>query len=171
MDNDTAAPALVDLAGLIPTLAPAGNITGPFCRVGVTIDNQVAVLAIGGGRAGFDLAGLDVLRATLDAARVLMTTDSTTEWTPPADAARTHAGDLKHVCNGPDGRPLPFGRLAPEGECARCDERRHGAPARPDHAMHRRTPASAAQDRESRKLHRANCTACQTGGVCTAFDW
>jgi len=171
MDNDTAAPALVDLAGLIPTLAPAGNITGPSCRVGVTNGDQVTVLAIGLGKAGFDLAGLDALRAALDAARERMLAHTAPEWTPPADAARTHAGDLKHTCNGPDGRPLPFGRLAPEGECARCDERRHGAPARPDHAMHRRTPASDAQDRESRRSHRADCTACQTGGVCTAFDW
>lgn len=74
MALDPAIPALVDVAGLIPTLAPAGNITGPSCRVGVTNDNQVTVLAIGLGNAGFDLAGLDALRAALDAARTRMTT-------------------------------------------------------------------------------------------------
>ncbi len=67
------ASALVDVAGLIPTLAPAGNIIGPSCRVGVTSD-QVTVLTIGLGKAGFDLAGLDALRAALDAARDRMTT-------------------------------------------------------------------------------------------------
>jgi len=113
MDNDTTSPALTDVAGLIPTLAPAGSTTGPSCRVGVTSD-QVAVLAIALGQAGFDLAGLDALRAALDTARVRMTTPpgwGNTEWTPPADAARTHAGDLKHTCNGTEGRPLPFGRI------------------------------------------------------------
>ena len=85
MDNDTASPALIDVAGLIPTLAPAGNIVGPSCRVGVT-SGQVTVLAIGSGQAGFDLAGLDALRAALDTARVRMATPpgwGNTEWTPP----------------------------------------------------------------------------------------
>jgi len=70
-------PALADVAGLIPTLAPAGSTTGPSCRVGVTSDNQVAVLAIAVTKAGFDLAGLDALRGALDEARARMTTPTT----------------------------------------------------------------------------------------------
>lgn len=39
-----------------------------------------------------------------------------------------------HTCTS-TGRPLPYGKLAPAGKCARCDERRaeqaEGIPARP----------------------------------------
>jgi len=170
MDIDITPTALHDIAGLLPTLTPHGNITGPSCRVAITDDGN-AILKLGSAVAGFDLAGLDALRAALDATRERMLAHTAPAWTPPADAARTHAGDLKHTCNGSDGRPLPFGRLAPEGECARCDERRHGAPARPDHAAHRRTPETERRDTEDRRTHRATCDACRTGGVCTAFQW
>lgn len=37
--------------------------------------------------------------------------------------ARTKSSTTKHTCGGPT-----FGRLAPRGECRRCDELRFGAP-------------------------------------------
>jgi len=149
MDTDT---TTHDIAGLLRTLTPHGNITGPSCRVAIT-DNGNAILQLGSAVAGFDLAGLDALRAALDATRERMLAHTAPAWTPPADAPRTHAGDLKHTCNGSDGRPLPFGRLAPEGECARCDRTSER------HAI------------AWRRAHRATCHACRIGGVCAANQW
>jgi hypothetical protein len=45
-----------------------------------------------------------------------------TEWEPV----------VRHTCT-PDGRALPFGRKAPEGQCRRCDELRNGAAPRAPH--------------------------------------
>lgn len=51
-----------------------------------------------------------------------------------AAKAPTATGDPDfkvHTCNpSKPGKPRPFGRRAPEGECARCDELRAGAPPR-----------------------------------------
>lgn len=43
----------------------------------------------------------------------------------------------RHTCT-PHGGALPFGKLAPAGTCARCDERRNGAPAVKGWGAHRR---------------------------------
>lgn len=45
----------------------------------------------------------------------------------PADPPRNTAGDLVHTCNGDNRCGLPFGRKAPRGICARCDELADGA--------------------------------------------
>jgi hypothetical protein len=44
---------------------------------------------------------------------------------------RNQAGEFVHTCNGSNRAGLGFGRRAEPGECARCDELRDGAEARP----------------------------------------
>lgn len=65
----------------------------------------------------------------------------------------------KHTCGGP-----VFGKLAPKGECVRCDELREGSPARAGFFSARNT-----------KLERgATAHSCETskcGPVCTFGDW
>lgn len=91
------------------------------------------------------------------------------------DAPRTKATrSLRHTCNPEGANPdtgLPFGRKAPE-TCARCYDMVHnGAPARVDYAAGRRDPGRGYLTDAERAQHRATCTACQTGGVCTAGQW
>lgn len=75
-----------------------------------------------------------------------------------------------HTCNGPGGRPMAFGRRAPEGECARCDELRAGAEPRPGwYDAHSLRPQQATT--AEIEQHGKTCAACRTGAVCTAFDW
>ena len=81
----------------------------------------------------------------------------------------------RHTCTA-DGKALPFGRKAPEGECPRCDELRAGAAPRTPGWVEsaERKARHEAQDRAARKAHfgpggphrRGDC-----GPVCTAFDW
>jgi hypothetical protein len=54
------------------------------------------------------------------------------EYARTAAAAQPTTADGRaiHTCNGDNRSGLPFGRLAAPGTCARCDERRAGAPAR-----------------------------------------
>lgn len=89
--------------------------------------------------------------------------------------ATTATGDTKHTCTD-DGSALPFGRKAPEGECARCDELRNGASARTP-AWVERKQSAAQQDADRKRAidrhfapggphARGVC-----GPVCTAFDW
>jgi hypothetical protein len=94
-------------------------------------------------------------------------------WTPPADALRTHAGDLKHICNGDNPAGLPFGKLAPEGTCPRCDERRHGAPPRPRFGGRLTAAQRDAQACADIAAHHASARH-RSGGcglVCTFGDW
>lgn len=95
-------------------------------------------------------------------------------YTPPADAARTHAGDLKHICNTDrPGLALPFGRKAPEGQCPRCDELRSGATPRADHAAGRRGTTSSYPTDAEWAQHKQTCPVCSTGSlsVCTFGQW
>lgn len=72
----------------------------------------------------------------------------------------------KHTCNGP-----VFGKLAPEGECARCDELHAGYRPRPGWGSQRRkaeaqrSRAIAHHFRPGGPHARGEC-----GPVCTAFD-
>lgn len=87
-----------------------------------------------------------------------------------------------HTCTS-TGKPLPYGKLAPAGQCARCDERRaekeEGIPARPAPAWTERSRArqndtsgypstSAINDhfRPGGPHARGEC-----GPVCTFGDW
>jgi hypothetical protein len=80
----------------------------------------------------------------------------------------------KHTCGGP-----VFGRLAPPGECARCDELRAGAePVRWAWTENHKSAADRDAERgEQMREHFAsdrhnnprNPNYC--GRVCTAFDW
>jgi hypothetical protein len=99
------------------------------------------------------------------------------DWTPPADAPRTKAGDLKHTCRyAPSGPPFRRYNLTEDEDCARCDEMRHGGEARrPDWVEYLgSTTRRAAQDAEERRRHFApggpHATG-KCGPVCTAFDW
>jgi hypothetical protein len=85
---------------------------------------------------------------------------------------------VRHTCN-PDrpGQPLPWGRKAPEGECARCDQLRAGATPR-------EAPPAIRKAAERKRADAAQVVAIQEhfrpggphstgacGPVCTAFDW
>jgi hypothetical protein len=80
----------------------------------------------------------------------------------------------KHSCGGPI-----FGRLAPVGDCPRCDELRNGsAPVQwsgtrmvyNNGRLVRETPAI--RDAMLRAAIRAHdCTKSRCGPICTAFDW
>jgi hypothetical protein len=83
---------------------------------------------------------------------------------------------VRHTCNAArPGQPLPWGRKAPEGECARCDELRAGAaPREAPHGI-REAKASEADDaRRSAEIrqhfdsgeHAAKC-----GPISTCYDW
>ncbi len=86
---------------------------------------------------------------------------------------------LRHNCNPRNpGKPLPWGRKAPEGECPRCDELRAGAAPRDAH------PAIQAvkrkRDQEERTIAEIRAHDCATSGcfrdglgnfMCTAFQW
>lgn len=64
----------------------------------------------------------------------------------------------RHTCGGP-----VFGRLAPRGECKRCDELRFGLPAR---QWARRCDAISIAD-----IRKHDCVASRCGPICTFGDW
>lgn len=87
-----------------------------------------------------------------------------------------------HTCTT-TGRPLPYGKLAPEGKCARCDERRaekaEGIPARPAPAWagrsaRRAEPSSGYPTDTERDDHfrpgGPHATRC-AGSICTFGDY
>lgn len=83
-----------------------------------------------------------------------------------------------HNCNPKSpGKPLPFGRKAPEGECPRCDELRAGAAPRqaaPWIAAQHREDEAAAERQRAITAHFAPNGPHQRGvcgPVCTQFDW
>jgi hypothetical protein len=99
------------------------------------------------------------------------------------------AKPTKHTCNGSDGRPLPFGRKAPEGECPRCDELRNGAAPREGWQKdyyERKRRHEAQRSAAIRAHNNDNCPHMRKrtfesvidgrwittyDGVCTCFDW
>lgn len=83
----------------------------------------------------------------------------------------------KHSCNPRNpGKPLPFGKKAPVGECPRCDELRDGAEPRTLGWIESKNRREADDARQSRDMaehfapggphQRGDC-----GPVCTKFDW
>jgi hypothetical protein len=68
-----------------------------------------------------------------------------------------------HTCGGP-----VFGRLAPRGECKRCDELRFGLPARQwaSAIAKRRCDAMRLED-----IRKHDCVASRCGPICTFGDW
>lgn len=85
----------------------------------------------------------------------------------------------KHTCTA-DGRPLPFGRKAPKGECPRCDELHDGAPARSGWQkdyFERKNRHDAERSAAIRNHTNDNCPYMQRNahgywaGVCVCFDW
>lgn len=86
---------------------------------------------------------------------------------------------VPHTCNPNNpGKPLPFGRKAPEGKCESCDQLRAGRPPREAHPAIK--AAQRKRDDEARlseEIRRHNCVAagCYRDGfgniICTAFDW
>lgn len=68
--------------------------------------------------------------------------------------------DTKHG----DSCSMAFGRFSKEGDCARCDELRTGAPARGGWGRRKRESW-----REEIRKH--DCEKSRCGPVCTAFDW
>lgn len=175
MSNDTATAGPTWTGDPVPTLARAGTTIGPQVRVGVMPDQPVAVLRAFATDTGLDLAGLDELIARLTEARAVLASTTDDGWRPPADAARSKLGDLIHVCNGDNRSGLPFGKLAPEGQCPRCDERRHGAAPR-ERGNGMRYGRRAAADAERSADIRAHFASVghqrgDCGIVCTYGDW
>lgn len=97
------------------------------------------------------------------------------------------AKPTKHTCT-PDGRPLPFGRKAPEGKCPRCDELRNGATPREGWQKdyyERKRRHDAQRDAAIRAHTNETCShmtkhqfighdgrwVTTWSGVCTCFDW
>jgi phage FluMu protein Com len=81
----------------------------------------------------------------------------------------------RHTCTR-DGKALPFGRKAPEGQCPRCDELRNGAAPREAHpaiqAANRQRQweaQSLADVREHFASEKHRSGGC--GPVCTFGDW
>lgn len=81
---------------------------------------------------------------------------------------------VKHTCRA--GRGPAFGRLAPEGECKRCDELRAGAQPRQAHPSLQAAASRRADDEQHRReiadhfrssKHRSG----GCGAVCTFGDW
>lgn len=78
---------------------------------------------------------------------------------------------VKHTCN-PDapGRPLPFGKRAPVGDCPRCDQLRNGAEPRrgwgPSRAQVDEQRAAEIRAHFASDKHRTECQP-----VCTFGDW
>jgi hypothetical protein len=81
---------------------------------------------------------------------------------------------VRHTCT-PDGKALPFGRKAPEGECPRCDELRNGAAPREAHPAIRAGIAKRANEaRQLAELQKHFASEKhRTGGcgVCTFGQW
>jgi hypothetical protein len=68
----------------------------------------------------------------------------------------------RHTCGGPT-----FGRLAPKGQCPRCDELRGGAePIKWAGTARRERDRRAMED-----IRRHDCKAAGCGPVCTYGDW
>jgi hypothetical protein len=88
-----------------------------------------------------------------------------------AERVTNRSGNTVHTCNpAKPGKPLPFGRKADEGDCARCDELRAGAA--PRELGYRPRSAEPQLTQADLDAHRRSCAVCQTGrGVCTAYDW
>jgi len=85
---------------------------------------------------------------------------------------------IRHTCNPRSpGKPLPFGRKADPGQCARCDQLRAGAEPRQAHPAIRAAAARRQADADRTAAIRDHFRpggphatgAC--GPVCTAFDW
>jgi len=78
----------------------------------------------------------------------------------------------RHACN-PDqpGRPLPFGKRAPQGECPRCDELAAGAAPRVGWGQSRaqQDAMRAAEIRAHFASDKHRAGGC--GLVCTFGDW
>jgi hypothetical protein len=81
---------------------------------------------------------------------------------------------VRHTCT-PDGRALPFGRKAPEGECPRCDELRNGAAPRAAHpAIQAGIDRRANEARQLAELEKHFASEKhRTGGcgICTFGQW
>lgn len=85
---------------------------------------------------------------------------------------------VDHTCNPRNpGKPIPFGRKAPEGQCASCDQLRAGRPPREAHpaiqAANRRRDLDEQsrhewEDHIARKHHNGRCS---DGVVCTFGQW
>lgn len=118
-----------DRIAQLAALPPEGNLRGP--DVAVLAHGERGAIRIGGALAMLDLGMVRELRAALAALEDRITAAAGAGWVAPADAPRSRAGDLLHVCNGDNRSGLAWGRLAEPGACPRCDERRYtGAPAR-----------------------------------------
>lgn len=89
---------------------------------------------------------------------------------------------LTHTCNPKaPGKPLPWGKKAPEGECGRCDQLRAGAEPRKAHPAIRAAAAKRAGEQTNgypadseREAHFAPGGPHQTGQcnpICTFGDY
>lgn len=81
----------------------------------------------------------------------------------PRERRRESMGKTRHG----DRCSLAFGRLSPEGECARCDELRGGARPRQGWGARQRQQEEATL----RAIRNHDCQQARCGPVCTAFDW
>lgn len=133
-----------------------------------------------------DDTGPDEIRVALPAFLTALGVDATA-WQPAADNPPTDDGltlvvdqapITVHTCNRRrPGKPLPYGRKAPAGECARCDEMHAGAPPRPAPEWiekYRRLRDMGDARAEDIRQHFAPNGAHERGDcapVCTAFDY
>lgn len=80
----------------------------------------------------------------------------------------------RHTCT-PDGKALPFGRKAPEGQCPRCDELRAGAAPRAAHPAIQAAQRKRADEQRQLDWLREHFASekHRTGGcgVCTYGQW
>ena len=78
---------------------------------------------------------------------------------------------IRHTCTE-TGKALPFGKLAPEGQCVRCDELRGGAPARQWRGRRSADPLySTVVDRVAEYQAHLVSVAHKSCTVCTFGDW
>lgn len=64
-----------------------------------------------------------------------------------------------------------WGRLSAPGVCPRCEELRHGAPARAGWGGTSRARRMAAEARLIAEIRAHNCVASRCASVCTFGDW
>ncbi len=95
---------------------------------------------------------------------------------PFAKTADADPEFVRHTCR--DGRGPAFGRLAPRGECPRCDQLHDGAPRREAHPAiqagnrHRDNDARRAREwAEHAASHKHRTGRCNDGLPCTFGDW
>ena len=125
------------------------------------------------GEYGLVAIAQDDLRAGLYAFLLTAVGHAQAQADPHAGAPTTRDGRFIHTCNGDNRSGLPFGKRAPRGECARCDELADGAEPRQRFDGRQTAAQRDAQACREIAAHFASDQH-RSGGcglVCTFGDW